>query len=279
MCSAPRPTVPIWNLLKRSRRSFLQVCQGTAPTQLSRLLIRTCRRQQPAASHGSVKRKPLMVNCARLDSEFPAALADSGLKVPSFVLKPSGEPCAVVNLGWIRRGCRICRLWVSVCAPPPLSANTGYAMSGSYQERGAVPGGVIADAFYVKAGDIQKINLALWQTWSGHPQCGWRRIVKSPRQFGFHETGKTPMAFAISWWPAQNACAHSPLNVAEEASPEVRETPCLFCRSVVKYIIDFCLSIASPPAREHPASTAAETSKPAAWRRSWFRADIPTSWA
>jgi hypothetical protein len=37
-------------------------------------------------------------------------------------------------------------------------------MSGSYQERGAVPGGVIADAFYVKAGDIQKIHLALWQT-------------------------------------------------------------------------------------------------------------------
>jgi hypothetical protein len=33
-----------------------------------------------------------------------------------------------------------------------------------------------------------------------------------------------------------------PLNVAEEASPETRETPCLFCRSIVKYIIDF-----SPP--------------------------------
>ncbi len=37
-----------------------------------------------------------------------------------------------------------------------------------------------------------------------------------------------------------------PLNVTEEATPEVRETPCLFYANVVRYIIDFSLSVVSP---------------------------------
>ena len=38
-----------------------------------------------------------------------------------------------------------------------------------------------------------------------------------------------------------------PLNVTTEQNPEVLETHCLFCSNTVKYIIDFSLSVASPP--------------------------------
>jgi hypothetical protein len=38
-----------------------------------------------------------------------------------------------------------------------------------------------------------------------------------------------------------------PLNVTREENPEVLETLCLFCSNKVKYILDFSLSVASPP--------------------------------
>jgi CheY-like chemotaxis protein len=137
------------------------------------------------------------------------------------------------------------------------------AMSGAYQEGSAVPGGVIADGFYPKG---------------SHPEALFATVADliktAPVRQAAHRKESAPV-----WIPRNGKdsngvpyivvtcteCLRSfPLNVAEEASPEVRETPCLFCRSVVRYIIDFSLSIVSPPAREHPASTAAETSKPAA---------------
>jgi len=137
------------------------------------------------------------------------------------------------------------------------------AMSGAYQESSTVPGGVIADGFYPKG---------------SHPKALFATVADliktAPVRQAAHRKESAPV-----WIPRNGKdsngvpyivvtcteCLRSfPLNVAEEASPEVREIPCLFCRSVVKYIIDFSLSIVSPPAREHPVSTAAETSKPAA---------------
>jgi hypothetical protein len=37
-----------------------------------------------------------------------------------------------------------------------------------------------------------------------------------------------------------------PLHVSQEVNPEVVETPCIFCLTNVRYIIDFSLSVASP---------------------------------
>ena len=37
-----------------------------------------------------------------------------------------------------------------------------------------------------------------------------------------------------------------PLNVSSEVTATVMETPCIFCLSEVRYIIDFSLSVASP---------------------------------
>ena len=38
-----------------------------------------------------------------------------------------------------------------------------------------------------------------------------------------------------------------PLNVTKVESPEILETPCLFCSNLVAYIIDFSRSVNSPP--------------------------------
>lgn len=37
-----------------------------------------------------------------------------------------------------------------------------------------------------------------------------------------------------------------PLSILREDLQEIQETPCLFCRTPVRYIIDFSLSVASP---------------------------------
>jgi len=138
------------------------------------------------------------------------------------------------------------------------------AMSGAYQEGSAVPGGVIADGFYPKG---------------SHPEALFATVADliktAPVRQAAHRKESAPV-----WIPRNGKdsngvpyivvtcteCLRSfPLNVAEEASPEVRETPCLFCRSVVRYIIDFSLSIVSPPALERAvAMTAMAPSKPAA---------------
>jgi len=39
-----------------------------------------------------------------------------------------------------------------------------------------------------------------------------------------------------------------PLSVVREDLQEIEETPCLFCRTPVRYIIDFSLSVVSPGA-------------------------------
>jgi len=120
------------------------------------------------------------------------------------------------------------------------------AMSGAYQEGSTVPGGVIADAFYAKG--------------RSHPEALFSTIAELIRTSAAREAAhrKEP---APVWIPRNGKdsngvpyivitcteCLRSfPLNVTEEFTPEVRETPCLFCANAVRYIIDFSLSVSSP---------------------------------
>src|SRR5579872_4431320 len=41
-----------------------------------------------------------------------------------------------------------------------------------------------------------------------------------------------------------------PLNVSSEVTAAVMETPCIFCLSEVRYIIDFSLTVASPEKKD-----------------------------
>ena len=119
------------------------------------------------------------------------------------------------------------------------------AMSGAYSGD-AVPGGVIADAFYAKGGSHVETLLSTVAD----------LIQTSVARAHAHRTESAPV-----WIPRNGndsngvpyivltctECLRSfPLNVTEEANPEVQETLCLFCPNKVRYIIDFSRSVASP---------------------------------
>jgi CheY-like chemotaxis protein len=122
------------------------------------------------------------------------------------------------------------------------------AMSGAYDSGEAVPGGVIADAFYAKGGSGQNPELLLRIVAELLQNCASNRLahrqeaapVWIPRN-GKDSTGKPYVVLTCT------QCLRSfPLHVSEAINPEVVETPCIFCLSVVRYVVDFSLSVASP---------------------------------
>jgi CheY-like chemotaxis protein len=138
------------------------------------------------------------------------------------------------------------------------------AMSGAYQEGSTVPGGVIADGFYPKG---------------SHPKALFATVADliktaSVRQAA-HRKESAPVWIPRNGKDAKGVpyivltcteCLRSfPLSVGEELTPEVRETPCLFCANRVRYIIDFSRSVTSPRRPQAAESAAnAGTSHPEA---------------
>jgi CheY-like chemotaxis protein len=120
------------------------------------------------------------------------------------------------------------------------------ASSGAYGSR-VVPTGVLADAFYAKGEDDPKILLnnvaALIETSAAQAIAhqGESAPVWIPRN------GKDSNGIPYIVITCTECLRSFPLNVTKEENPEVLETPCLFCSNTVKYIIDFSLSVTSPP--------------------------------
>ena len=122
------------------------------------------------------------------------------------------------------------------------------AMSGAYDSGESVPGGVIADAFYAKGGSAQNPELLLRVVADLLQNSASNRFahrqqaapVWIPRN-GKDSTGKPYVVLTCT------QCLRSfPLHISEAVNPEVVETPCIFCLSAVRYIVDFSLSVASP---------------------------------
>jgi CheY-like chemotaxis protein len=120
------------------------------------------------------------------------------------------------------------------------------AVSGAYQSGEHIPGGVIADAFYAKG--------------QHHPEELLRMVAElictSATRATNHHLQSAPL-----WIPRNGKdskgvpyivltcpeCLRSfPLSVLREDVQELQETPCLFCTTPVRYIIDFSLSVSSP---------------------------------
>ncbi|HSR07529.1 MAG TPA: response regulator, partial [Bryobacteraceae bacterium] len=120
------------------------------------------------------------------------------------------------------------------------------AMSGAYETGDAVPGGVIADAFFTKGG--------------GNPQALLRTVADLLRRTEAHIADHQKKSAPA--WVRRNGndsngvpyvvlactdCLRSfPLNVTSYDLPKIQETPCPFCSNIVRYVVDFSLSIASP---------------------------------
>jgi CheY-like chemotaxis protein len=127
------------------------------------------------------------------------------------------------------------------------------ASSGAYGSR-AVPTGVLADAFYAK-GQEHPENLLnnvadLIQT----PAARARAHQKESAPVWIPRNGKDSNGIPYIVITCTECLRSFPLNVTKEENPEVLETLCLFCSNTVKYIIDFSLSVTSPPPGLSPSS-------------------------
>jgi len=121
------------------------------------------------------------------------------------------------------------------------------AMSGAYQASDDVPDGVIADAFYPKGGDHPQTLLSVVADLLGTSAAQAIAHRKQSAPVWIPRNGKDSNGVPYIVVTCTECLRSFPLNVAEEVSAEVLETPCLFCPSKVRYIIDFSLSVASPP--------------------------------
>ncbi len=120
------------------------------------------------------------------------------------------------------------------------------AISGAYETGEAVPGGIIADGFYAKGQDQPEALLAtvadLIRTSAARASAHQQQSapVWIPRN------GKDSQGIPFIVVTCTECLRSFPLSVAEEALPEVQETPCLFCPNTVRFIVDFSRSVESP---------------------------------
>ncbi|MGC2112637.1 MAG: response regulator, partial [Candidatus Korobacteraceae bacterium] len=120
------------------------------------------------------------------------------------------------------------------------------AASGAYESGDCVPGGVIADAFHAKG--------------RHHPQDLLSTIAELIQSTAAREVAHHRMSAPV-WIPRNGKDSHGvpfivltcteclrsfPLSVPKEGLQEIQETPCVFCRNPVRYVIDFSIDVASP---------------------------------
>ena len=124
------------------------------------------------------------------------------------------------------------------------------AMSGAYDAADAIPGGVIADAFYAKGTHNPRSLLTLVADLF---RTSASRAVAHTRQSApvwVPRNGKDSRGIPYIVLTCTECLRSFPLNVSSEVTATVMETPCIFCLSEVRYIIDFSLSVASPKKKD-----------------------------
>jgi CheY-like chemotaxis protein len=137
------------------------------------------------------------------------------------------------------------------------------AMSGAYHSGDAVPGGVIADAFYSKGQSdpqmLLRIVADLIQTAVAHAVDHERESAPVWIPRNGNDSHGIPFVVLTC-----TECLRSfPLSVITEDLQKIQETSCLFCPNTVRYIIDFSRSVASPR-REVEAATVIRSARQAA---------------
>jgi CheY-like chemotaxis protein len=133
------------------------------------------------------------------------------------------------------------------------------AMSGAYHCGSAVPGGVIADAFYPKGQgtteELLRVVAELIQTSEGRVLAHQKESapVWIPRN------GKDSSGVPFVVLTCTECLRSFALNVVTEDLQKIQETPCLFCPNTVRYIIDFSLSIVSPRREVESVATTSQS--------------------
>ena len=120
------------------------------------------------------------------------------------------------------------------------------AVSGAYVSGDLVPGGVIADAFYAKG---QHHPEQLLRTVAELIRTSVARAMTHHRQSApvwIPRNGKDSKGVPYIVLTCAECLRSFPLSVLREDVQEIQETPCRFCATPVRYIIDFSLAVRSP---------------------------------
>lgn len=120
------------------------------------------------------------------------------------------------------------------------------AMSGAFEAGDAVPGGVIADAFYAKGANDPEILLRLVANLLLNAASQASTHTRQSAPVWVPRNGKDARGIPYIVLTCTECLRSFPLNVESEGGATVMETPCIFCLNPVRYIIDFSLSVASP---------------------------------
>ena len=120
------------------------------------------------------------------------------------------------------------------------------AVSGAYESGDCLPGGVIADAFYAKG---QHHPQELLRTVAELIRTSVARAMNHHRQSApvwIPRNGKDSKGVPYIVLTCTECLRSFPLSVLREDVQEIQQTPCLFCTTPVRYIIDFSLTVSSP---------------------------------
>jgi CheY-like chemotaxis protein len=120
------------------------------------------------------------------------------------------------------------------------------AMSGAYESGTAVPGGVIADAFYPKGRSNPEALLHMVANLIQTSAAQARDHKRESAPVWIHRNGKDSRGIPFAVLTCTDCLRSFPISVTTEDLQKIQETPCLFCPDTVRYIIDFSLLIASP---------------------------------
>jgi len=122
------------------------------------------------------------------------------------------------------------------------------AVSGAYESGDHVPGGVIADVFWAKG---QHHPEELLRSVAELIRTAAERAMNHHRQSApvwIPRNGKDSNGVPFIVLTCTECLRSFPLSVMHEGVQEIQETPCLFCTTPVRYIIDFSLTVTSPKA-------------------------------
>ena len=120
------------------------------------------------------------------------------------------------------------------------------AMSGAYESGAAVPGGVIADAFYPKGRSNPKALLRMVADLIHTSAAQATDHKRESAPVWIPRNGKDSRGIPFVVLTCTDCLRSFPLSVVTQDLQKIQETPCLFCPNTVRYIIDFSLLIASP---------------------------------
>ena len=132
------------------------------------------------------------------------------------------------------------------------------ASSGAYGSK-VVPTGVLADVFFAKGQDDPKALVNSVADLIRTSAARARTHQEKSAPVWIPRNGKDSNGIPYIVITCTECLRSFPLHVTKEENPEVLETLCLFCSNTVKYIIDFSLSVTSPPKALSPSIRAPGT--------------------